>query len=97
MGEFAPIVILIFVSLVIVAVMLLKKHLDSRMVVKPLVDADLIERDRYQLTVKEATELSEILKNLSITSAQDNKAKSASLILHETEDHKTRMLTFTVK
>ncbi len=96
MGELAPIIVLIFIALVVVAVVLLNKSMSSKQVVKSLTEADLIERDMYLLTAKEALELSELLKQDATKALKDKKGQKTSLLLPEIEDRKTKMLTFNI-
>jgi len=97
MGELAPIIVLIFVALVIAAVVLLNKSMSKRQVVKSLTDADLIERDTYTLTSKEALELSESLRKNGVAASESKKIQRTSILLQDIEDRKGRMLSFNVR
>lgn len=57
MGELVPIIVLIFISIVIVSCLFVRKHLSIKQVVKPLSEVEMVERDRYTLNREEAEKL----------------------------------------
>lgn len=53
MGELVPIIVLIFIAIVIVTCFFLR----TKQVVKPASEVEMVERDKFALTVEEAGKL----------------------------------------
>lgn len=64
MGELVPIIAFMFLFIVIIACFFIRKQLSMKQVVKPLSEADMVERDRYVLSLSEAELLSAAMANM---------------------------------